>query len=388
MRLRWGLLLSMAIMAACGTRGEAPPRAPAPSREPPPPPARPVLGVVLPQSGSPALEQYGQLVLEGVRLALQAAGVGAPELVVLDDGGDAARDPGLVAQLEGRGAVAIIGPLLSPGLAASANARRDSMLVLVSPTASTVPADLPNVYTLNQPDTEGARALARYAVRDGARRLAMLYPRMEEYEQKAGAFAAALRTAGGTVLADVPYDSGTTTFRAQLRRIATANPDGLVVFAPERDVRQLAPQISYYGVSGKGLKLYGGENWTSEEILRLVDAKYTNGVVACTPLVRESGAAAWQDFTALYESAYKRTLDTPFPALGYDAARMVLSAMGRGRPRPAEVARVLARLHGFRGATGILVTGPGGLTRQPFLVRIEDGKLVPVETPQTQAESH
>ena len=374
------LALVAALGWGCAGGGGAPPPTPQPERTPPPP-ARALLGVIVPQSGSAALEQYGQLVLEGVRLALAGAGAAAPELVVLDDAGDAERDPVLVQQLEARGAVAVIGPLLSPGVAGAARARRDTTLALISPTASTVPAGLPNVYTLNEPDTEGSAALARYAAHEGLRRAALLYPRTGEYADKAAAFGLAFRSAGGAIVADVPYDSGTTTFRTPLRRIATLTPDALVVFAPERDVQQIAPQISYYGVAGKGPRLFGGESWTGEEILRQVSSRYTNGVIASTPLVRESPAAAWQDFAKLYESANRRTLDTPFPALGYDAARLVLSALGRGRPRREDVARQLATVRGFRAATGVLSLGRGGLRREPFLVRIEEGKLVPVQTP-------
>jgi len=387
--IRWLLpllLVSSIALTACAGRAAAPaPRAPA-TQPPPPAPARPIIGAIVPQSGSPALVQYGDLVLQGVRLAVDSASPTAPRLVVLDDGGDAERDPELVRQLTARGAVAVIGPLLSPGLASAARARGDTALVLISPTASSVPAGLRNTYSLNVPDEEGVAALARWAAQGGVTRVALMYPQTGEYSEKAQAFASAFRAASGTIALDVPYDSGTTTFRTQLRRVADASPEGLAVFAPERDVRQLAPQIAYYGVSGKGLRIFGGENWTGEEILRLVSPRYTNGVVACTPLVRESPAAAWQDFSRLYESTYKRTLDTPFPALGYDAARLILSALPRGRsaPRPGDVARRLAGLRGFRGATGALVVKGGALVREPFLVRIEEGHLVPLVTPTTE----
>ncbi len=382
-RLLPRILLSGMILSGCA--GRAP--VPAPRPPPPPPPAapvRPIIGLVLPQTGSPALVQYGDLVLQGARLAVDSAT--GPRLVVLDDGGDAERDPELVRQLAAQGAVAVIGPLLSPGLASAARARSDTSLVLISPTASTMAPGLPNAYSLNVPDEEGAGALARWAVREGVTRMALLYPQMAEFQEKARAFASAFRGARGTIVVEVPYDSGTTTFKAPLKRVADAAPEGLTVFAPERDVRQLAPQIAYYGVSGKGLRIFGGENWTGEEILRLVDPRYTNGVVASTPLVRESPAAAWQEFARVYESTYRRTLDTPFPALGYDAARLVLSALARshGTPRPGDVARRLDALRGFRGATGVLAVKRRALVREPFLVRIEEGHVVPLDIPATE----
>ncbi len=387
-RMRQSLWLGLVMACGC-----APPRqptvTPVPERPSLPPP-RAVLGLILPQSGSAGLQQYGELVLQGVRLAVDSTTVNwsnPPELVVLDDAGDPERDAALLGQLERRGAVGIIGPLLSAGLASAARARADTALVLISPTASSVPSGLPNTYSVNEPDTRGAAALAAYALRQGVLRVALLYPAMEEYQTKARAFQAAFRAAGGTVVADVPYDSGTTTFRNPLRRVATANPDGLYIPAPERDVRQLAPQLSYYGVTGRGLRVFGGESWTSDEILRLVPARYTNGIIASTPLVQESQAAGWQEFARLYERTYRRSLDTPFPGLGYDAARLLLSVLPRTRTRPADVARRIAAERAFRGATGVLTVRNGEILREPFIVRLEEGKLVTLQAPGAGATS-
>jgi len=380
------LPLAATIVTACAPAARAP--APVTPPPPPPPPARAVIGAILPQSGSPALQQYGELVLQGVRLALDsgtARWTNPPQLVVLDDAGDAERDAALLGQLERQRAVAVIGPLLSAGVASAARARADTALAVVSPTASSLAPGLRNTYSLNQPDAEGFAALGRFAARTGIARVALLYPRIPESTGQAQAFAAALRAAGGTVVADVPYDSGTNTFKAELKRVADANPDGLFVPAPERDVRQLAPQISYYGVSARNLRILGGPAWTSDEILRLVSARYTNGVIAVTPLLRESPAAGWQEFARLYEGTYKRTLDTPFPALGYDAARLVLLGLSRTQPRRADIAHRLAGLQAFRGATGVLAARAGTIVREPFIVRIDAGKLVPLETPITQA---
>lgn len=371
-------------LAACGGRPSAPrgPARPTP-KEPPPAPTHTIIGAVVPQTGEPVLKEYADRVMAGVRLALdERSGPGAPELVVLDDGGDAERDAGLIRDLEHRGAVAVIGPLLSNGLAAAARARADTSLVLVSPTASDLPDGAPNVYSLNAGDTEGASGLARYAAENGLKRVALLHPNTAEFSRQARVFAAALTAAGGTVAADVPYDSGMTTFRTPLRRISASGAQAVYVPAPERDVRQLAPQLSYYGVTGKGIDVLGGEAWTSDDILRLVSARYLNGVVATTPLVKTSSQVAWSDFVARYEAAARHTLDNPFPALGYDAAKLILAGIPpSGRVRPADVSRRIAGLDALRGATGVFDVRGQSLVREPFIVRIEDGKLVPVVTP-------
>ncbi|MBX6363644.1 MAG: penicillin-binding protein activator [Gemmatimonadetes bacterium] len=378
--------LLAALLAACATARVEPKGPPPPAQvEPPPSPAKVVIGAILPQSGPAVLRQYSDLVLEGVRLALAQAGPSAPELVVVDDAGDAERDAALVRDLERRGAVAIIGPLLSAGVGAAARARSDTALVLISPTASELPAGLPNVYSLNAGDVQGAEALAQYAARSGLSRVALLYPRTEEFTRQARAFAAALERAGGSVAADVPYDSGMTTFRTPLRAVAGSGARAVYVAAPERDVRQLAPQLAYYGVTGKGIDVLGAEAWTSDDVLRLVSPRYLNGVVASTPLVRTSPQVGWQEFVQLYERTYRRSLDNPFPALGWDAARLILAGLKDGRGRAADVARRLGAAAEVRGATGVFAVRGGTLVRRPFVVRIDDRKLVPLVTPEGAA---
>ena len=150
----------------------------------------------MPQSGSPYLRQYADLVLEGIRLAAEhegGPGQRPVEVVIVDDGGDPARAAERIRELEQRGAVGVVGPLLESGIVAAARARTDSALVLISPTAPEIGQPLSNVYSLVAGDTRGAEALAAYAGRTGLRNVALLYPRTRAYQAQAQAFAAALR---------------------------------------------------------------------------------------------------------------------------------------------------------------------------------------------------
>lgn len=382
--LRAGLL---ALLSACASRPAVPePRTtPPPRAEEPRPEVREpplVLGALLPESGAADLRQYGELIRQGIDIALrdhERAGGRPVQLVVLDDAGDASRAAGLVADLEARNAIAVVGPLLGTSLAAAARGRSDSALVLISPTSSERAPRVANVYTLNAPDTRGAEALAVYA---GARRLsgiAMLYPRTPEFAGQADAFRRSAAAAGAPVSLDVPFDPGTTTFAQPLRRLRDAAARTVFIPASERDIRQLAPQLEYYGLSG--IQVLGSEAWASEEVLGLLPPRLLEGVIAATPLYRSSPSVAWEEFVGRYEAAFRRTLDNPYPALGYDAARLILDQLPSGRARRADVARALDRLAGFRGATGVLSTRDGMITRDPFLVRIQAGRPVLAEAP-------
>jgi branched-chain amino acid transport system substrate-binding protein len=378
------LWLAAAVwLGACGggatTRGA--PETPRPVEPPPAEPAPAIrVGAILPATGGSALQQYGELVRQGVDIALaeHAQGAGpAVELMLADDAGDAANAPRALGELEAGGVVAVIGPLLEQSLAAAAGARASPELALISPTAPSRP-QAANTYALNTEDTRGAEELARFAVRRGFRRIAVLYPRTEDFRRLAQAFRAALQEAGGTLAADVGYDANTTTFAQPMERLRTAGVDAVFAPATERIIRQLAPQFEYYGLGAA--QILGSDGWTSDEVLRLVPARNLEGVIATTPLLRTSDAVAWDQFVGLYEAAHRRTLDTPYPALGYDAARLVLDAIARARSgRPADIARALAATTDFRGATGVLSLRGGGVTRRPFVVQVRSGRLSPVD---------
>lgn len=388
---RWSSLLVALGLWACGIDSSGGPLPPSPrpeargevereSREGGSEASPVVLGVLVPQSGSEFMVRYGELVLEGVRLAVERherEGGRPVQLIVLDDGGDAERSAGLIGQLESMGAVGVVGPLMPAALHAAASARTDSMLTIISPTAGES-SFRANTYSLNTGDSRGAAAMAEYALRSGLRRVAMLYPRNPEHRRQANAFRMAFTQGGGQIVLERPYEPGTTTFAEPILAVVEASPQAVFVPAPERDVLQIAPQLTYYGLTGAGVRVLGGEGWTSDAVMRQVSARYLDGVIATTPLVRTSPEIGWQEFLGAYEQRYRRSLDSPFPALGHDAARLILEALDYRRLDPGVVSSRLAGLDGLRGATGVLGIEAGEVVRRPFLVRIERGELIPL----------
>jgi ABC-type branched-subunit amino acid transport system substrate-binding protein len=218
--------------------------------------------------------------------------------------------------------------------------------------------------------------LARFAAQRGLTEVGLLYPAGAEFREEVQRFRTALESAGGRIVADVAWEPGTTTFQRPLERLRAARPRAIFVAAGERDIRQLAPQLAYYGLSG--VQILGSEGWASEEVLTRVDPGQIEGVVAAVPFLATSRSVAWDEFVGLYEAAQRRSLDTPYPALGWDAARLVLAAIGDDRPSRAEVARRLAEMDDFRGATGVLSLAEGSVTRRPFLVRVRAGRAEPI----------
>jgi len=339
------------------------------------PAARPIrVGVILPRSGSPDLAQYGDLVRQGIELAVaehMRAGGPAIELIVLDDAGDVRRASRQVAQLDSAGAVAILGPLMSQAMDAAVASRGDRDLLILSPTASTPPVSAAHAYSLNADDTRGAELLARHAIGRGLTRLAILYPTTPEGAIQARSFASEA-SRSGVVVVEVPFDPATTTFADPMNRIRAARAQAVFVPATEREIRQIAPQIVYYGLTG--IQVLGTDAWVSDEVLRMVQPNLLEGVIATTPLLPDNPGTGWADFVALYERTHRRSLDNPYPALGFDAAGVILAAIAAGHIQRADLADAVNGTNRFRGATGILSFRDGRVTREPFLVRIQAGR--------------
>jgi ABC-type branched-subunit amino acid transport system substrate-binding protein len=303
---------------------------------------------------------------------LNAGGDYRVELVVRQVG-SASEAAAAVRELSGMGVLGIIGPLLENNVPAAATARTDTSIVIVSPTATDAFAALPNVYALNAPDTLGAAALGRYAVRTGAVPLAVLRARSGPAQVQARAFTAAVVQGAGRAPAEVQFEPGTTNFSPVLRRLRDARVRAVFVAAEESDLRQLLPQVSFYGLGGSQLLATGP--WATPDGLERIGLGALEGVITTLPFVPSDSAGPWGKFVRQYETLYRRSLDNAIPALGYDAAALLL---GDPAGDAGRTARRLSTGEEVAGATGHLVPLRGSVGRRPVLVRILDGRAVPI----------
>jgi ABC-type branched-subunit amino acid transport system substrate-binding protein len=337
-----------------------------------------VLGVLLPRTGPPSLVRFAAEVEEGVRAAVASARwPGRLEVIVQDDRGTADGAAAGMVALEEAGAVAVVGPLDEPELTSAVRARRRPIPIL-SPTAPGTGAAQENVYTLGGLDLEGARALARWSAASGLLRVVLLHPRGEP-EQEAQAFEDALRAQGGAVLGRFVYDRGTTYFETQMRAVEALRPDALVLPIPAEDVATVAPQVSFIGLDTLDIRVLGTAGWTRDDVLARVSQRHTDGVVAVTADPPADGEGdGMRALVAAYEELYRRTLRSGVPAVGYDAASLLLDALRSGARTPAAVAASLDRIDTFAGATGQLGVEGGRITRRHQVVCVQDRTLLPV----------
>jgi ABC-type branched-subunit amino acid transport system substrate-binding protein len=325
----------------------------------------PALGCLLPLTGKG--RALGERALRGALLAAEwsdaAAQRNSLEVRVRDTGSDPARATAAVAELAAEGVVAILG---SPD-------RVEAQLAAPAAESAGVPllelalddarrGEL--VYKLIRPRAAGPTALARLAVKSGARTVAVLAPESAYGRQMAQSFAEAARAAGAKLVADLRYAEAATTFVEPVKKLQAAAPDALFVPAPAAQLALIAPQLASTGLTrmvnvkptGKQTQLYATADGISERFLAQT-AKYLQGAVLAPLFYPDLGDPRAAAFVDKYRAAYGEE-PSSLDALAYDAVRAVRLALG---PAPyndggggrAQVASALTRL-GEKGLTGDL----------------------------------
>ncbi|MGH7482018.1 MAG: ABC transporter substrate-binding protein [Longimicrobiales bacterium] len=343
--------------------------------------ARPVvLGVILPETGDAYLQRYGEAIREGIEVAMQTTGAGiGASLMVVDGGGTVMGAAEAMRRLTQAGVTGVVGPLLSDAVLAAADARRASWPVIISPTASEPLQGAPRAYSLNLPDANALGVLGRHAAAQGLfPRGAALYLLDEQFQAEAAAFLSAFEGAGGQVVASVSFHAGTTTFEDPITRVAEADPDVVFVAAPEREVRQLASQLRYYGLHADSVRIYGGETWTTPVSQQALRSAGLPEVISILTQPRSGVSEARERFIEAYEATFRKSLTSPYPALGYDAAMLLLRA-APGARSAEEVAERLESGTRFAGASGMLIVQDGVITRVPEVVRITAQGIEPID---------
>jgi ABC-type branched-subunit amino acid transport system substrate-binding protein len=353
---------------------------------------------VLPIGGSPGFREFAEQIAEGVAVA--ASSYLGPSVEVHVDARDDRGEPAIAAStvlaLEETRAVGAVGFLESGALEAAAQ-ERTSPMPLVSPTART--ASAAGTYTLSGADPFAAAAMARYAERAGFVRVAVINSKAPESSEEADAFVNALQDTGVQLAGRFVYDVGATYFGDQIRgarealrkeeiaalglgpddtlHVEMLQPVAVFIPIPPEDVELVAPQVTFFGLDTLAIRTLGTSGWTDAETLETVDQRHTNGVIAIAPVDAGPGSPGYTRFKDAFEDHFRRSLVSPVPALGYDAALLILEAARNGAGTAAGVRASLERIHDLEGATGTFSLIDGRVVRRTHIVQIEHGTLIP-----------
>ena len=388
-------LIALAAIAGCVPVGTGtqppPPESPRPETEPvvapepEPAPEReltaPLVGVVLPTSGSPLMRQYAALIEEGLRAAIAAAPESEvmPVLRLIDSAGGLEQTNQALAQLEQEGLSAIVGPL-QEALVEQVAAGRAGPVPLIAPAARVLPEAHAGVYSLAGPDPGPARAMGRYAWENGIHRIVAIAPSTPYARFEVDTFREEYRVGGGDFAGALFYAPGQIDFRGEVAELIRIDPDGVLLPLPPppaMDIPQVAGQVQHYGLDDSlKVVVLGTAAWSTPDVLREVDSNFTEDVRTVTARPPGRRTEPYDNFVRAYERAHQKSLRSDVPALGWDIMGLLLAAFRTGARTPEEMRDALEEIEGFEGATGTLAVEDGRITRVYEVVVIRDRELV------------
>lgn len=310
------------------------------------------IGMICGLSGPTAA--WGIPAQRGAQLAVEDANrrggvLGAKlELRVEDDQGKPEDAAAAAAKLITRdGVVAIVGADSSSRTLAAAPICQAHRRPLVSPTAS-LPAVTEKgnfIFRVCATDADEASALARFArERLKASRVAILKDVKNDYSVGAAKiFSEEFVRAGGAIIAEQSYSEGDADFRSQLATIRGARPDVLVVPGYYGEVAQIAMQARELGMT---IPLIGGSGWNSRALIE-IGGKALDGCYYMGPMNSTNA-----EFIGRFEKRFGVRPDAA-TALAYDAAALVIDAIGRAGSSDGEkIRQALAATTNFSGVSG------------------------------------
>jgi branched-chain amino acid transport system substrate-binding protein len=331
---------------------------------------------------------YGESLLNGTKLAFDQVnadggvlGGRTLELVSEDSASDKATMPSLMRKLGGEDPAAIIGPTSSSALTVGAPVAKQLETVLIAPSSSDNLQGILNEWTFRVAPVEAVAFTDLFkemqAEAGGFKRVALFYDdannasiterKLLEENQKA---------LGYELVAVEASPEGKTDVSSAVSKITAANPDAIFISHLVPESAAFMKQVRARGID---TPFVGGAPFATLKIFE-VAGKAGEGALTFVPYLGNTDDPQIAEFSAAYEKAYGSTPDQ-FAALGYDAAKVVIAAIEAAKSDDATAIRdAMAKLENIDGVAGSVSYdgGPENVTPELKLVRVQDGKFVPV----------
>ncbi|MCL2579693.1 MAG: ABC transporter substrate-binding protein [Oscillospiraceae bacterium] len=338
-----GLVLALALLAACGSPATPAPAPAAPAADGNAPAGDAgdvapigeeiVIGLLAPLTGGVA--QFGIAVQQGAMLYIDrfnAQGGTQIRVIAYDEEGDPANAIVGYNHLHDQGVTAILGSVTSgPTIAVVPLAYEDGMpMITATATQAGVTFDAANnrvwtnMFRSCFIDPFQGTKMAEFAVGElGAQTAAILMNNDIDYSiGLTDAFVAKAAEIGLEIVATEIFGNDTVDFLGQLTNIAAHNPDVLFIPAYYEDIALIGPQSV---AAGLDTVMLGADGWAGTTDL-MDDASSIEGSFYLTGFTVESTDAHVQEFIAAFEAAYG-VAPNMFAAQAYDAAAILIAAL-------------------------------------------------------------
>lgn len=381
-----GLSLALAlILPGCGP--EAPPPKAAKQEAPKPPPEVVIkIGSVAPLTGPQA--HLGKDNDNGTRLAIEelnAKGLvigGAKvkfELLSEDDQADPKSGTIVAQKLVDSKVAGVIGHLNSGTTIPASKLYNDAGIPQISPSATNpkyTEQGYKGAFRVMANDVQQGKALGEYAVKLGAKKIAIIDDRTAYGQGLADEFEKAAKAGGATIVGREYTSDKSTDFRAILTNVKAKRPDLLFYGGMDAQAGPMVAQMKTLAVKSKFL---AGDGAQSPEFIKLAGGA-AEGAIVSSPGLPLDKMPGGKGFTERFSAKYGQIqIYAPY---AYDAAMTLVEAMVKANStEPAKYLPELAKIQ-RQGVTGpITFDEKGDLRNGPItLYVVKDGKWDALET--------
>ena len=347
------------------------------------------VAVVAPQSGPYAL--LGKSIINGSELAVNEAnekgGIDGKKIILIkeDDGGLVGEGAFFAYRLTRTDMIlGVIGHLNSDISIPASEFYTRAMVPQISP-GSTSPyfteRDTTRGYvfrTIGRDDTQG-KMLADYVIKNGYKRVAILYNDRAYGKTLAGEFAkwinigAAPQSIKPQIVFYNMIEVGKTDYGSLLSELSTLSPDIVFLAGEHTEAGYLVKDFSKYGLGST--RFIGGDGIDNAEFIKIGGMNTEGAVVVSTAPLKDS------DFLERYRKNYSEE-PAGYAANSYDATNILINAIKEVKVKDTEkIATVVAATKDFKGVTGtITFDKKGDLTSPGFVLsKVENGKFKIIE---------
>ena len=340
------------------------------------------IGGLAPLTGSLAI--YGVTTTNGAELAVKEinanGGINGKQIdyIVLDTKGDATESVMAYNKLVDDKVAAVIGDITSkPTVAVAEIAAQDNM-PMITPTGTQVDITEagPNVFRVCFTNPYQGTVLATLAKeRFDAQTAGILVNNSSDYSDGiAKAFTEQAEKLGINITVKEGYADGDRDFRAQLTKIATVNPDVLLIPEYYEQASLIAAQAREMGVKSI---FVGSDGWDGisktldETAYKVIENSYFTNHFSM-----QDESPKIQNFIKAYKDTYKED-PSAFSALGYDAIYMMKEAIEKaGSTEKQAIVDALKGIE-YDGITGYLTFDENNNpVKAVTILKIQNGEYV------------
>lgn len=336
------------------------------------------IGILLPTSGDVSI--LGREVGRGVDLALQGVetvGERQVEILRADTGGEPSRAADeLRSWIEEQNIYAVIGGATTREIEVMAPVAQELERILVSPTATGAERATAGNYIFSLWPSHGLETakLSTFARHNNVKYVTVAYAAGPYGQAFKNELVSTFENLRGEVLDVFPFRSSVQGSDAAglAARISRPKPDAIFLVTPMPG--DLAAVVSALRKGGYQGDIYAASAGVRVEVLGpITDAE---GIFFAWPVLDLDANEAARAFREAYREAHGSE-PTIWAAYGWDAAKILLSALEKESTYVPETLGVMRRISDFEGAAGVTSFDPRGRVVRPLEIRtLRDGEVV------------